>query len=84
MSIYKYPRTQDVKFGAFFIMSNVFDSKKYDKYIIKESQTDKKYIFSHEKIKHHLENNPGDRDSRVGFANGNEFIRIRLELAEKI
>ena len=64
-------------------MAKDFDSGKYDKYIIQEEDTDKVYTFLHERIVKHLSNNPGDRDSREGFAQGKPFIRLRLHLAEK-
>lgn len=83
MATYKYPRGQDVIFSAFFVMASDFDSGKYDKYIIRERTSGHTYTFSHERISRYLENNPGDRDARVGFANGKPFIRLRLALAEK-
>ena len=83
MSIRKYKQTQEAKFGAFFVMAHIFDSMLYDTYVIVERNTDIQYIFNHDKIQKHLEKNPGDRDSRINFANGKQFIRLRLNLAEK-
>ncbi|HCR36175.1 TPA: hypothetical protein DIU22_03990 [Candidatus Woesebacteria bacterium] len=83
MSIRKYKQTQEAKFGAFFVMAHIFDSMLYDTYVIVEKNTDTQYIFKHDKIQKHLEKNPGDRDSRINFANGKQFIRLRLNLAEK-
>ena len=83
MSIRKYKQTQEAKFGAFFVMAHIFDSMLYDTYAITEKNTDTQYIFKHDKIQKHLEKNPGDRDSRINFANGKQFIRLRLNLAEK-
>lgn len=83
MSIRKYKQTQEAKFGAFFLMAHIFDSKQYNKYIIIEKDTDTEYVFTHDRIQKHLEKNPGDRDSRINFANGKQFIRLRLTIAEK-
>jgi len=83
MSIRKYKQTQEAKFGAFFVMAHIFDSMLYDTYAITEKNTDTQYIFKHDKIQKHLEKNPCDRDSRINFANGEHFIRLRLNLAEK-
>lgn len=83
MSVYRYPKAQEAKFGAFFIMASDFDSGKYEKYLIKELGSGREYSFLHDRIKSHLEKNPNDRDSRAGFASGAQFIRLRLTLAEK-
>ena len=83
MSIRKYKQTQEAKFGAFFLMAHIFDSKQYDTYIVIEKGTNTEYSFTHERIQKHLEKNLGDRDSRINFANGKQFIRLRLNLAEK-
>jgi len=83
MQTRKYKQTQEAKFDAFFLMANIFDSMLYDKYIVIEKGTNKEYSFTHERIQKHLEKNPGDRDSRINFANGKQFVRLRLHLAEK-
>lgn len=83
MATYRYPKTQEAKFGAFFVMAKDFDSGEYDKYIIIEKNTKKRYSFSHERIARHLEKNPNDRDTRAGSFQGKPFIRLRLTLAEE-
>lgn len=83
MSTKTYILTQDIKFGAFFVMAHTFDSMRYDKYIVIERGTNTRHTFSHDRIKRHLEKNPIDRDSKMNFANGKQFIRLRLNLADK-
>lgn len=79
---YEYPKAQEAKFGSFFIMAKVFDSGKYDEYLITEKNTNKTYFFKHETIQQHLQKNPNDRDSRINFAQGEQFIRLRIILAK--
>lgn len=84
MATYKYPESQTIVNGALFIMSNVFDSGKFVKYSIRthiEGQR-KTIVFSHARIAEHLQHNPHDRDRRPHVMNGEEFIRLRLTIAD--
>ena len=63
-------------------MAEDFDSGKYDEYIVPEKGSGNVYRFKHDVVVEHLKKNSHDRDSKMNFANGREFIRLPIELAE--
>ena len=83
MSTKYYTTAQDMKFSSFFILAKDFHSGVYDSYVITERLSGKTFTFSHNKVKSALNEDPGLKQSRSTFANGEPFIKLNLNLANE-
>lgn len=79
--VFVYSKIQKPMAGTIFLMSETFDSNKYDSYVIKYYGFSGEVVhkkIEHQQLKEMLEKKSALRLSKPNFANYEEFIKIPI------